>query len=106
MIQIPILEQKYVHPRAFYYEIKKCLHFGELSNEMIDTFHLISLNLSYKLSDNSNNSNILGAFSECVKYWKNFNPELNDNPFHYFNNLAKNGYMKDFNRNKSFKDAD
>jgi hypothetical protein len=101
MIRIPILEQNYVHPKAFHVEIKSCQHFGELSDDLIDTFHLIVENISKPMNSPHKYKYALGAFSECIKNWKCFDPNKSENPFGYFSEVAKRGFAKEFNRSRN-----
>lgn len=95
MKQISVIKQNYVHPEVFHHEIKKCQHFNELSDDLIDMFHLTVKNVSAVYKDDPRKDQYaIGAFSECVKNWRNFKPEISNNPSIYFRNVAKNGFMK------------
>lgn len=92
MLQIPVLQQKYLEPKVFHYEIKKCQHFDEVSDELMDMFHKVVTDLSH--THVCAPTAIINGYRECIKNWKNFNPDLSDNPFVYFSNVAKNGMLK------------
>jgi hypothetical protein len=96
MIQLSVLEQNYVHPKVFQHELKASKHFNELSDDAIDMMYYLVKNLIpvFNLSDNQKHICILGAFSECIKYWKCYDSQKSKNPFPYFTNVAKRGILK------------
>jgi len=49
---------------------------------------------------------IQSALYDLMKYWRNYNPEISDNAFAFYTQMAKNGYAKVFNvihKNKKLK---
>ena len=43
---------------------------------------------------------IQSALVDCIKYWRNFDPEKSDSPnaFAYFTQMCKNGYAKEWKK--------
>jgi len=78
-------------------ELKKCKETGELSTEAVLMFQQIATKMSSKLKYNNEMDRedcIAFAVLDCIRYWKNFDPDVSTNPFAYFTSMCKNGFAK------------
>ena len=87
----------YVRNADLLAELKKCRETGELSTKAVLMFKQIATKLSSKLVYNDpmdREDCISTAVLDCIRYWKNFNPEISDNAFAYITSVCRNGYAK------------
>jgi len=99
----------YVNNRDFLNEIIKSKEQDKLTNDAVEMIMRIAKkainNLSYKYEDDRDDG-IATAIMKCLMYWRSFNPELSSNPFAYFTQVCKNGYVESFNKSKPMKSSD
>jgi len=91
----------YIDPKEFRNEIVECLKTGALSRKATDLFVLLANRANRKMpySDPRDKEDcIMSALYDLCKYWRNFNPQISNNAFAYFTQMAKNGYAKEFKR--------
>lgn len=87
----------YVKNSVLREEFIKCKKTGELSDELVLMFQQIATRLSTKLKYSNpmdREDCISTAVMDCIKYWKNYDPEISDNAFAYVTSICRNGYAK------------
>ena len=78
-------------------EIKKSRESGELTETCALMFKQIATKLSSKLKYNNpmdREDCISSAVLDCIRYWRNFNPEISDNAFAYITSVCRNAFAK------------
>ena len=78
-------------------ELKKSREQGELTTEAVIMFQQIATRLSSKLKYNNpadREDCISAAVLDCIRYWKNFDPDVTENAFAYITSICRNGFAK------------
>ena len=78
-------------------EIKKSRESGELTETCALMFKQIATKLSSKLKYNNpmdREDCISSGVLDCIRYWRNFNPEISDNAFAYITSVCRNAFAK------------
>lgn len=87
----------YVKNSELLAEFIKCKEEDKLSDKLVLMFQQIAERLSVKLMYNDpmdREDCIATAVADCIKYWRNFNPEVSSNAFAYVTSIVRNGYAK------------
>lgn len=91
----------YVNNKDFQAEMIKSKVLGELTPGAIDSMirianRLASTQFYYTIEDDRETCKSQGI-EDCLRYWKNYDPDVYDNPFAYFTRAILNGMMRQFN---------
>lgn len=98
---------EYLNATEFREEIIACHKTGEVSNKLGKMFQLLCWKNSgaFLYVDNDDRSDCIAtAVLQCMKAFKKYDPDFNDNAFSYFTSVAINGLRAGWNklhRNKS-----
>lgn len=87
----------YVRNADLLAEIKRSREKDELTTEAVLMFQQIATRLSSKLKYNDpadREDCISTAVLDCIRYWRNFNPDISDNAFAYITSVCRNGFAK------------
>ena len=91
----------YLDGKEFTKEITECLKTKKLSDKAANMFVLLANRANRKMPYRDSRDKedcIMSALYDLCKYWHNFNPQISNNAFAYFTQMAKNGYAKEFKR--------
>ncbi len=78
-------------------EIIKCKEQDELTEEAAKMFVQIATKMSTMLKYNNHDDRedcISAAVLDCIRYWRNFNPDITQNAFAFFTSVIRNGFAK------------
>lgn len=78
-------------------EILKSKEQDELTTEAAKMFTQIATKMSTKLKYNNPDDRedcISSAVLDCLRYWRNFDPNITKNAFAFFTSIIRNGYAK------------
>ena len=78
-------------------ELIKCKQQDELTPEAVQMFVAIATKLSNTMhytNPDDRDDCISTAVLDCIKYWRNFDPEKTMNGFAYITSICKNGFAK------------
>ena len=95
------MAKDYLNGKDFRDEIVACLKTKELSRTATNMFIILANRANRKMPYRDYRDKedcIQSALYDLCKYWKRFNPEISDNAFAYFTQIAKNGYAKEFKK--------
>lgn len=94
-------KKPYLNNTDFTNEIIKCKGTDKLSDEAVRMFMLLAERANRRLDyedPRDREDCIQSALYDLVKYWRNFDPNVSNNAFAFFTQVAKNGYAKEFNK--------
>lgn len=78
-------------------ELIKSGELGELTDRAVDMFVQIATKLSSKLKYNDpadREDCISYAILDCLRYWRDYDPEYSENAFAYITSVCLNGFAK------------
>ena len=87
----------YVRNADLLAEILKSKEQDELTEEAAKMFVQIATKMSSMLKYNNpadREDCISSAVLDCLRYWRNFNPDITKNAFAFFTSVIRNGYAK------------
>lgn len=94
-------DKYWIDKKEFTNEIILCKELDDLTDKAVDMFMRLAKHANRRLpySDPRDREDcIQSALLDLVKYWRNFKPEISDNAFAFFTQIAKNGYAKAWNK--------
>ena len=90
-------DSHYVKNSILREELKKCKEQDMLTNEAVNMFTQIATKLSagIKYNDPEDRKDCIAyAVLDCVRYWRNFDPDVSENAFAYITSICRNGFAK------------
>lgn len=96
-------DNNYINNKEFTQSVIESKEKNELQPFTIDCFVMLAnraVERLYFKDYRDKEDCIQSALVDCIKYWRNFDPEKSDTPnaFAYFTQMCKNGYAKEWKK--------
>jgi hypothetical protein len=95
-------DKHYINNKDFLAEMIISVEKQELTPEAINMIMILANRLAttqfYYVFEDDRYTCMSQGIEDCLRYWKNFNPEKYDNPFSYFTMMILNGMKRQFNQ--------